>query len=83
MSIRPTEYISDKHIIGINTTKVWNTLGSGLSTMSGSLLRLAIKPVNSTGGVGGTGPKVPTEIHVVMVSDNVVEVKDSGVQIFG
>ena len=77
MSIRSQEFISDKHIIGINTSKVWNTLGSGISTKSGDLLRLGVKPASSG------GPQYPSEIHIVLLRDQVLEIKDSGVQIFG
>ncbi len=77
MSIRPKEYISDKHIVGINTTKVWSTLGSGISTRNGDLLRIGCKAASSG------APTAPTEIHVVLVSDNIIEIKDSGVTVFG
>ncbi len=77
MSIRPKEYISDKHIVGINTTKVWSTLGSGISTRNGDLLRIGCKAASSG------APTAPTEIHDVLFSYNIIEVKDSGVQKFG
>ncbi len=48
MSIRPREYISDKFIVGVNTTKVWKTFGSGIDTKNGDVLRIGIKPVNSS-----------------------------------
>ena len=69
MSIRPEEYISSKHIVGINTAKIWGTLGSGISTRNGDLLGIGVKAAST-----GT-PTSPSEIHIVLVSDNILEVK--------
>ncbi len=59
MSIRPREYISDKFIVGVNTTKVWKTIGSGIDTKNGDVLRIGVKPANSSANV-----PAPSEIHV-------------------
>ena len=77
MSIRPREYISDKFIVGVNTTKVWKTLGSGIDTKNGDVLRIGVKPANSSANV-----PVPSEIHVVLMSEQVVELKITGVQVY-
>ena len=75
MSIRPNEWITNKFIIGINTSKYWYSFGSGYSTRNGDLIRFSCKPVSGE-------PTVPNELHMVLVSDNVLEISSTGVSVF-
>ncbi len=76
MSIRPKEWITNRFIIGINTSKYWYSFGSGYSTRNGDLIRVSCKP-------GGSGDlTVPNELHMVLVLDNVLEISSAGCSVY-
>ncbi len=80
MSIRAAEYRTNKFIIGFNTSKVFNALGTGVSTRQGDLLRIALKPSDST--LSSTANSYPETLHVCLISDQMLELRDSGVVVF-
>ena len=72
------EYRRDKLIIGIDTEKVLEAGFSGLSTRSGDLMTVLIK-YNNDGGIGA--PRLADRMHIVLHSDQILEVHNHGVRV--
>ena len=80
-SISPSDYHMFKYVIGIDMEKVPEMGWSGENTMSGQLMTLKVKSLNT--GVGElTAEVMPTNLHVVLHSDAILELSDSGVHVF-
>ena len=79
LSISPGQYRQDKHIIGVQTSKLMSAGFTGLNTRSGDLMTLRVK---GSGGVTIPAAVQPTTLHVVLHSDQVLEIRDTGVQVF-
>ena len=77
------QYREYKFISAIDTEKVLEAGFTGLNTRAGDLMTVRIKPVNGPGMVTAAGVKVvPEKFFTVLHSDNIMEIKDSGVTIF-
>jgi hypothetical protein len=74
------QYRSHKFVASIDTEKVLEAGFTGLNTRAGDLLTIKVKPLDaSTAGMGTT---VPTKFFTVLHSDNILEIKESGVTVF-
>ena len=71
------EYRDNKFIIGIDCEKVLEASYTGLNTRSGDLLvvKMQYNPNNDAA-------RYANRLHIVLHSDQVMEIKDTGCQIF-
>ena len=74
--ISAVEYRNDKFIIGIDTEKVLEAGWTGLNTRAGDLMRIRFDlredvPIRK-----------PDRMHIVLHSDQILEIRDTGVQVF-
>jgi len=72
------QYRSYKFVSAIDTEKVLEAGFTGLNTRAGDLMTVKVKPVDSA----GMGSTKPTKFFTVLHSDNVLEIRDTGVTIF-
>ena len=77
MSMSPMQYRYDHFVVGIDTEKAIGASYTGLSTRSGDLLSVRVK---STGSMLAT--EMPSQVHIVLHSDNMLEISDAGVSVF-
>ncbi len=80
LDITGAQYRSSKHIIAIDTEKVLEAGFTGLNTRAGDLMTIKVKPldVSST----GMGALKPTKFYTILHSDNILEIKESGVHVW-
>ena len=74
------QYRDYKFIIGIDTEKVLEAGFTGLNTRAGDLMTIKVKAINS--GSTGTDGAHPAKFFTVLHGDYVMEIRDTGVQIF-
>ena len=79
VSITPMQYRSDRFIIGCDTEKALQAGFTGLNTRQGDLLSIKVKAIDKT---VLTKEKMPDTMYVVLHSDQIMEISDSGVQVF-
>ena len=77
IGITPAEYRRNKFIVSVNTSKMTSMGFTGLNTRSGDLMTIRVKAPN-----GASAGTMPTAIHVCLVSDQILEIRDTGVQVF-
>jgi hypothetical protein len=70
------EYRDHKFILGIDTEKVLEAGYTGLNTRSGDLLNIDFK-YNSA-----VADRLADRLHIVLHSDQIMEIRDTGVQVF-
>ena len=78
VSITPKQYRNDHFVIGIDTEKALGASYTGLSTRSGDLLSVRVKAQDKAELVAAF---MPDQMFITMISDCVLEVSDSGVQV--
>ena len=79
MSITPTQYRNEHFLIGIDCEKAIGAGMTGVNTRAGDLLSIRVKALDK-GAV--TSQLMPDVMHVVLHSDNVLEVADSSISVF-
>jgi hypothetical protein len=79
MSITPAQYRNSHFVIGIDTEKSIGSSWTGLDTKQNGLLSLRLKPQDKA---ALTSALMPDQIFIVLHSDCILEVKDSGISIF-
>ena len=77
IDISPQKYRALHHIIAIDAEKTLQAGYTGLNTRMGDLLTLKIKPVNAL----LTANRMPDNVHVVLHSDQIMNISDSGIQV--
>ena len=80
LDITGPQYRSYKFIASIDTEKVLEAGFTGLNTRAGDLLTIKVKPLDASSS--GMGSTVPTKFFTVLHSDNILEIKESGVTVF-
>ena len=80
--ISATEYRDYKFILGTDCEKVLDAGFTGLNTRSGDLLSVSLKYANKGTVEGGIYPRLADRIHIVLHSDQILEIRDSGCQVF-
>ena len=76
IAIRPLDYTNCKFIVGIDTEKMLDAGFTGLNSKAGDLMTVRVK----TPGVGTANQF--NMIHITLHSDQVLEIRDSGTQVF-
>ena len=79
MSITPAQYRNEHFVIGIDTEKSVGASWTGLSTRSGDLLSVRVKAQDKS---VLTAALMPDTLHIVLHSDCILEISDSGVSVF-
>ena len=79
ISISPLQYRNDHFIIGCDTEKALQAGFTGVNTRQGDLLTVKVKAIDKS---TLTAEKMPNTLYVVLHSDQIMEVSDSGVQVF-
>jgi len=81
--LKPAEYRDNKLIIGTDCEKVLGAGFTGINTRAGDLMTVKLK-YNSSGtpDVNGVYPRLADRLHIVLHSDQIMEVRDSGVSVF-
>ena len=72
------QYRSHKFVASIDTEKVLEAGFTGLNTRAGDLLTIKVKPLDPA----TMGSTVPTKFFTILHSDNILEIKESGVTVF-
>ena len=80
--ISATEYRDYKFILGTDCEKVLDAGFTGLNTRSGDLLSVSLKYANKGTVESGIYPRLADRIHIVLHSDQILEIRDSGCQVF-
>ena len=70
------EYRCRKMILGIDMEKVLEAGYTGLNTRAGDLMNIRFDHASSTDA------RWATQMHIILTSDQILEVRDSGVQVF-
>ena len=81
VSIRPKDYRSDKYIIGVDTEKVVGASFTGLNTKAGDLMTIKLKARNPT-ALAAENVNMTGQLHMVLYSDQLMEIRDVGVTVF-
>ena len=76
MSMTPTQYRNQHFVVGIDTEKSIGAAWTGINTRAGDLLTVKMKGDNSITA------DMPTQMFVVLHSDNIMEISDGGVSVF-
>ena len=79
VSITPLQYRNSHFVLGIDTEKALGASYTGINTRSGDLLSVRVKAMNKS---VLTAAQMPDQMYVVLHSDCVMEIADSGVSIF-
>ena len=74
--ITPNEYRDNKFILGTDCEKVLDAGFAGLNTRAGDLMSVEFKFATNT------ATRLADRIHIVLHSDQILEIRDSGCQVF-
>ena len=75
-NINGVEYRDSKMIIGIDTEKVIEAGWTGINTRAGDFLTVKLKSMQDDAS------RYADRMHIVLHSDQILEIRDSGVQVF-
>jgi hypothetical protein len=76
LSITPAQYRNDHFIIGVDTEKILEAGFTGLNTKSGDLMVVRGK------GANANLPSWATNIYIILHTDQILEIRDTGCQVF-
>ena len=78
-NISPTfaQYINDHFIIGVDTEKIIEAGFTGLNTRAGDLMTVRAKGANGT-----LSATFASKIYIILHSDQILEIRDTGAQVF-
>ena len=80
--ISALEFRGNHFILATDTEKVLDAGFTGINTRAGDLMSVSLK-FNSPGTVSnGVYPRLADRIHIVLHSDQILEIRDSGCQVF-
>ena len=82
LAIRAGEYKSTKFVIGIDTEKVLDAGFTGLNKRSGDLLTVKFKYAKPAARGAVNAVRVADLMHIVLHSDHILEIHDTGVRVF-
>ena len=81
-TINGYEYTSTKFVVAINSEKVLEAGFSGLNTRAGDLLTVQFRYNTPAGGGAVAATLVANLMHIVLHSDHILEIQDTGVRVF-
>ena len=77
MDILPLEYRSHKFIVGIHTEKILEAGFAGVNTKAGDLMVIKVKQAS-----GIAQDTLCNKMYITLHSDNILNIRDSGVEVF-
>ena len=78
ISITPQQYINDHYIVAVDTEKIIEAGFTGLNSKAGDLMTIRVKSAGAT-----TIPaNFATKMYIVLHSDNILEIRETGSQVF-
>ena len=78
ISIRPFEFFNDKFMIGVDTEKILEAGFTGLNTRAGDLMVLKGRSANGD----GIASNWADSCFIILHTDQILEIRDAGVQVF-
>ena len=82
-NISPLEFRDNKFILGTDCEKVLDAGFTGLNTRAGDLMSVSFKYASKgTADAAGIYPRLADRLHIVLHSDQILEIRDSGCQVF-
>ena len=81
-NITPLEYRDNKFILGTDCEKVLDAGFTGINTRAGELMVVSYKHKERGTALNGVYPRLADRIHIVLHSDQILEIRDSGCQVF-
>ena len=78
LDITPAKYRDYKFIAAIDTEKVLEAGFTGLNTRAGDLMTIKVQPIDSA----GMADTKPTKFFTILHTDNIMEIRDTGITIF-
>jgi hypothetical protein len=78
LDVTGPQYRSYKFIASVDTEKVLEAGFTGLNTRAGDLMTIKVKPMDS----GVMASTKPTKFFTVLHSDNIMEIRESGITVF-
>ena len=78
LDISPVEYKTHKFIAAFDTEKALGASFTGLNIKTGSLMTLKMKLADATTAGAGT----PDTVYLVLHFDSILNIKDSGIEVF-
>jgi hypothetical protein len=80
IDINKHEYQNNKLIIGLDLEKVLDAGWTGINTRAGDLLTIKFKHMDTSINANAN---YATALHTVLVSDNILKLSDTGVEVYG
>ena len=80
--ITSVEYRDNKFVLGTDCEKVLDAGFTGLNTRAGDLMTISFKYVDRGNEENGVYSRLADRIHIVLHSDQILEIRDSGCQVF-
>jgi hypothetical protein len=80
--ISAREYRSQKFVLGTDCEKVLDAGFTGLNTRAGDLMTVKFKYAGKGALQNGTFANLADRLHIVLHSDQIMEIRDTGVQVF-
>ena len=84
VSLSPTEYQSSKFVIGYDFEMLSEVGYKGVSTSNGQMISVKLRPKDKSllnDGAGTGNDLMPDQLFMVLCTDNVIELKDSGISV--
>ena len=81
-TMKPYEYKSNKMLIAIDTEKVLEAGFTGLNTRAGDLLTVKFKYNTPAAGGAIAATRIANLMHIVLHSDHILEIHDTGVRVY-
>jgi len=78
LSITPAQYHSTKYVFGYDMEALPEVGYTGLSTKNGEMITVKVKAVNPSTTMTGY---MPTSLFMVLCTDNIIELRDSGISV--
>ena len=80
--ISALEYRSNKLVIGTECEKVLDAGFTVINTRAGDLLTVKLKYADEGTAANGVYPNLADRIHIVLHSDQIMEIRDTGVAVY-
>ena len=80
--ISPVQYRDYKFILGTDCEKVLDAGFTGITTRAGDLMSVKLKNTGTEAADVRSERRIADRIHIVLHSDQIMEIRDSGVQVF-
>jgi hypothetical protein len=77
VDVYPLEYRSHKFIVGIDTEKILEAGFTGINTKAGDLMVIKVKQASGIAQVN-----LCNKMYITLHSDNILNIRDSGVEVF-